>query len=639
MARRVGSRAVKFRIAHIFCGIGGKGLGAAAAVAAHGDVSATFETVGGIDIDPLACRDFEMLVGAPALCADVHELQPADLRRFLGRRAPDVVMMSPPCKGFSGLLSAKRAAEPRYQLMNQLMERALFLVVSTWKTPPKLIFVENVPRIQSRGRDTIRRCIAMGEAHGYAIAQGNHDCGELGGLAQHRRRYFQLWRHRAQVPNFVYEPPRLRVRACGEVLGPLPMPGDVAAAGPMHSIPRLSWRNWVRLALIPAGGDWRDLPDTLGEGEKRRERFRRAPVTAWDATAPTVTGPGGSAPANVADPRFGNVDRVAPWDGPVGTITRAPARSSGGAAVADPRIALPPNGGRHWNKYAVHDWRDPASTITGTDGRVGSGAPSVADPRWGATLGVTAWSDAAATVTGESLPSNGRNAVADPRLADALVLRGERRNDDLGVLGWEDAASTISGQARPRNGRFSVADPRGAWQRVAGVTPWTEAAPTITAGAKIHAGAFQVADPRIDCQPRAGAYRVLRWDEAAATITASLGIDNGAAAVADPRLDPDRAPPFTPLIIAADGTWHRPLTTLELAALQSFPTEVDGKPLVLAGSSHTRWREAIGNAVPPLAAAAIGNQLLRALLLTALGIAFSLGGTPVWVAPERRLAA
>ncbi len=109
---------MKFTVAHIFCGIGGKALGAAAAVATHGDASATFETIGGIDVDELACRDFEMLTGSPALCADVHDLEPADLRRFLGRTAPDVVMMSPPCKGFSGLLSAKRASEPKYQRMN-----------------------------------------------------------------------------------------------------------------------------------------------------------------------------------------------------------------------------------------------------------------------------------------------------------------------------------------------------------------------------------------------------------------------------------------------------------------------------------------------------------------------------------------
>lgn len=627
-----------YRIAHFFCGIGGKGLGAKRALARAGEHEARFETIGGIDVDPLACRDFEMIVGAPALCADVHELEPADLIRFFGPVAPDVIMMSPPCKGFSGLLSATRAKEPKYQRMNQLMIRALFLIAETWKIPPKLIFVENVPRISSRGQDIVRQSRGLLEAAGYAVAEGTHDCGELGGLAQHRRRYFLLARHRPQMPQVVYEPVKHRVRACGEVLGPLPMPGDVETAGPMHSIPRLSWRNWVRLALIPAGGDWRDLPGVLVDGEKRREKFRRAPVTEWTEPAETVTGPGGSSSTNVADPRFGNVDRVTSWADPVGTITRSPAPSSGAGAVADPRpqqwfpnvyrvgrwedpagtvtgsgkpssgqfavadpriadaIALADNPGRHWNKLAVTDWNEAAATVTGTDTRVGSGAPSVADPRWGGgRFGVTRWDEPAGTVAGESLPNNGKYSVADPRFAD-----GKKKN----------------------------------WQRVAGVTPWDKPAETVTGGAKIHAGAFQVADPRIQCRPRAGAYRVLRWEEAAATITGSLHVDNGAAAVADLRLNPDRPPPFTPLIIAADGTWHRPLTTFELGMLQSLPPLIDGKPLVLAGTSHTRWREAIGNMVPPDAAENIGTQLLRALLLSTLGL-FELDNSPIWVAPSR----
>jgi site-specific DNA-cytosine methylase len=610
-----------YRTLHFFGGIGGKALGFAHAMAAHGDATATLETIGSIDNDPLACRDFESLIGAPTLCADVHDLEPADLIRFVGEHAPDLVAMSPPCKGLSGLLSEKKAAEAKYQKMNTLMLRALLLVSATWSTPPKLIFVENVPRMSSRGADVVAKSVAILEAHGYAVTIGTHDCGELGGLAQHRQRWFLLARHRASMPNFVYQPPKLRVRACGEVLGPLPMPGDLLAGGAMHSLPNLSWRNWLRLAHIPAGGDWRDLPGTLGANEKRREKFRRQPVTPWDGPADTVTGPGGSSSTNVADPRFGHVDRVTPWSVPVGAITSSPAPSSGAgavadprlplgceprsgaygvvgwddaaklvtgslsvdngpASVADPRIAIAPSEGRHWNKYAVTDWQDPAHTITGTDTRVGSGAPSVADPRWGGgRFGITPWAEPSGTVAGESLPNNGKFSVADPRF-----VGGKKKN----------------------------------WQQVAGVTPWTSPAPTVTSGAKIHAGAFQVADPRVSANAR---YRIL-------TLAEAMELD----------LDPDRPAPFIPLIIAADGTWHRPLTTLELAVLQSFPATIDGVPLVLTGKSHTRWRLGIGNAVPPAAALAVGNQLVRALLLATLG-AFTLSNDEIWVSPAQEAMA
>jgi hypothetical protein len=424
----------------------------------------------------------------------------------------------------------------------------------------------------------------------------------------------------------------------------------------MHSLPRLSWRNWLRLAMIPAGGDWRDLPGTLDEGEKRREKFRRLPVTAWDATAETITGPGGSASANIADPRValepndarhrheldvlaweqsartitatatvgGGAPSVADprlgceprsgaygvveWDQPSATVTASLGVDNGPAAIADPRLGLAPNDGRHWNKYAVTDWNEPAATVTGTDTRVGSGAPSVADPRFGHVERVTEWDSPIGTVTRSPAPSSGAGAVADPRWG------GGR----FGVTPWIEPAGTVAGESLPNNGKYSVADPRFAdgkkknWQQVAGVTAWTSPAPTITSGAKIHAGAFQVADPRI---PNG---RVL-------TLAQALELD----------LPPNRWPGFVPIIIAADGTWHRPLTTYELAALQSLPIIFNGAPLVLAGTSHTRWREAIGNLVPPDAALAIANQIVRALLIASVG-GFALDSTPIWVAPERR---
>jgi site-specific DNA-cytosine methylase len=157
-----------------------------------------------------------------------------------------------------------------------------------------------------------------------------------------------------------------------------------------------------------------------------------------------------------------------------------------------------------------------------------------------------------------------------------------------------------------------------------------------------------VADPRLTCEPRerSHAYGVLSWAEAAKTVTGAAAMDNGAWAVADPRLpdappafvitDPRKPPPVVPVIIAADGTWHRPLTTLELAALQGLPTMVNGEPLKLHGTSSSAWRERIGNAVPPPAAKAIAERMLVSLLQADFET-FSLAppDSPVWVEPDR----
>jgi len=360
----------------------------------------------------------------------------------------------------------------------------------------------------------------------------------------------------------------------------------------MHALPRISWLNWVRLALIPAGGDWRDLEGVLAEGEERRAKFKRHKVECWEQPTGTISGSGSNAVGNVADPRpFGHINRVRSWEEPACTVTSSPAPSSGGGAVADPRVGqlslAATKSPRHHGKYRVEEWEEPAHTVIGAT-RPGSGAPGVADPR------PRAW------------------------------FRGT-----LGVAKWDQAAGTVTGNARACTGKFSVADPRvgNAFDHGYGVLPWGAPSSTIAAGSYPGQGAYSVSDPRVGCEPRAGAYGVLGWEEAANTITGHAKIDGGRFSVADPRKPPTDAP----MIVAADGTWHRPMTTLELAALQGVPTTIDGEPLVLAGTSHRGWRQRIGNGVPPPPAQKIGEKMLVTLLQGDLG-AFSLSSdSAVWV--------
>lgn len=492
-----------------------------------------FRSLGGIDLDPLACQDFERLTGSPALCADVARMTPAELRDFAGAAAPDVVFSSPPCKSFSGLLSKKAAALPQYVQMSRLVLDWTRLMLEAWPTPPRLVLIENVPRIASRGAPLLAEVKQLLGAAGYVFHQGSHDCGELGGLAQHRQRFLLVARQPSRASALLYQPPKKRVRACGEVLESLPMPGD-PAAGPMHQLPRISWLNWVRLALIPAGGDWRDLPGTLEEGQARREVFRRYHVGRWDRPVATVAGGG----------------------------------TNGPTAVADPRLAAFGFKGA----YGVTDWAAPAGTVTG-----------------------------------ESLPPNGRFAVADPRAPWAVKVAYDH---GYGVLSFGEPSPTVAGGSHPGQGAYSVAD------------------------------------PRLTCQPRSGVYGVLSWQEAAKTITGSAGIDTGAFAVADPRVeslrqlrDARQAPADPPIIIAADGTWHRPLTTLELAVLQGLPPLVDGEPLQLAGKSTNAWRGRIGNCVPPPASQAIAEQMLTCLASADLGAWSLSSGGGVWVREDREEAA
>ncbi len=519
-----------------FCGLGAGARGFVDAEVRLFGQRAAFRALGGIDIDPEGCADFERLTGAPAWCTDVEAITGAELRARYGARAPDVVFMSPPCKGSSGLLSAEKAASAKYQRMNLLALEWTRRMLDAWPDPPALVLLENVPRITTRARGMLRSLRTMLRAAGYVFHDGYHDCGEIGGLAQHRRRYLLVARHARKLPPLLYQPPTRRVRGCGEVLGALPLPED-PSAGPLHRLPRISWLNWVRLALIPAGGDWRDLPGVLEDGEARRARWARHGVAAWEHPTGTVAGSGSNGVANVADPRPFALDSCKP--------------------------------SRHHNKYRVHGWDDAAGTVIGAT-RPGSGAPAVADPAWfRGTYGVNAWSDAGPTVTGRAAPSTGRFSVGDPRV---------RRAFDAGyaVLRWNQAARTIAGTSA------------------------------------VGCGAYAVAEPRLD--DLALGLRAVTDEELA-------------AAAATPR----KPPPFLPVIVAEDGTWHRPMTTLELAALQGLPTQLDDGPLDLAGGAVSRWRERIGNAVPCPTARAIAEQMLVTLAHGALETFALCGGSPVWV--------
>lgn len=568
-----------------------------------GEHEASFQSAGSIDIDPAACADAQMISGTKALCADMHLLTPADLLEFMPE-CPDVVLTSPPCKGFSKLISTAKAKEEKYRLLNELVYRGIFLACETWAQTPKkrpgLIVLENVPGIVSRGADVLARVKQILRHYEYDIHEGQHDCGEIGGLAQHRKRYLMAARLRSSLTAFVHRPPLHRVRACGEVLEQLPVPRgpDAADAGPMHQLPNIKWDTWVKLSRIPAGGDWRDLPPEL-QPDVDPDAFKGSPglmgVLDPDEPAQTITGRMGCArgntPAAVADRRVGHGNRsplgVRSFAEPMGVIAGRSDPTNGSFSVADPRAArmvtpLKPGQPRRelHPRFGVADWEEPVGTVAGSGS---NGVYAVSDPRsFKGRFGVKSMSEPMGTIAGESLPTNGAFSVADER-----VKAKRDFNNHAQVRGWDQPALTVIGRMQPDSGAQSVAEPR--------VT-------TL----------------------RNGQYGVMSWQEASATITGNSTIDNGPFSVADPR----RAPP--PIIIAEDGTWHRPISILEKAALQSIPTTINGKPLVLAGTSTGAWSERIGNAIPVDAGKAIGGSCLKALLASKLGTWF-LSDEGIWV--------
>jgi len=248
-----------------------------------------FRCIGGVDVDAAAIRDFQRLTGVPGTVldlfdrdqyaafhgapppADWREATPQDIQRAAGNEQPHIVFLSAPCKGFSGLLAEGKSKTARYQALNGLTLRGVWLMLEAFSDdPPDLIVFENVPRIASRGRHLLDQIGDLLHSYGYAVAETTHDCGEIGSLAQSRKRFLMVARHVEKVPPFLYEPEKHRLQAVGTVLDRMPLPGD-PAGGPMHRVPRLQWKTWIRLAFVEAGSDWRSLNNLAVENGHLRD--------------------------------------------------------------------------------------------------------------------------------------------------------------------------------------------------------------------------------------------------------------------------------------------------------------------------------------------------------------------------------
>ena len=82
-----------------FCGLGAGALGFLQAQLQTAEGLVRFRAIGGIDNDPLACEDFELLTKAPALCADISTMTGRSLGRSPGIRPLMSCSAVPPVRG------------------------------------------------------------------------------------------------------------------------------------------------------------------------------------------------------------------------------------------------------------------------------------------------------------------------------------------------------------------------------------------------------------------------------------------------------------------------------------------------------------------------------------------------------------
>lgn len=621
----------------LFCGIGGFAIGFQ---------EQGFTCRGAIDYDEQCCRDHQTLSGSPAWHADIRGLTPADLLRYVGMEAPDVVCLSPPCQGFSGCLPRVMADKDKYKALNSLSFFGVWLVLNTWgERPPPMIIMENVPRAAKS--DWMDDVVELLESHHYRVVRHSHNCGEIGPIAQNRRRMLLLARHERQIPDScpVYLPPNHEPLTVGEVISRLPVPTPRAKGAPktMHDLPLLSAQNWLRLAAVEAGKDHKSIPPLiLQSGQALAPQLTCTPrngvfgVQAWDNTSPTVIACADihAGAYSLGDQRlehncFNGAMEVQREDAPAKTVI-GESRSYKGANVRDVRVQQGQwSPGRYPGGWGVLGMGRPSFTVRACH------APQIAHASVGDNrLAYTPGQSGRYSVERHDVPShtvtantrvgqNWSSAAADPRLPPSPL----RHDGKYGVNPMDVAARTILARAEPTTSCASVSDQRlperaTRYNGYFGVNPWEEAAHTVVAAATPGRTWSSACDAR-------------GWPLPTHHLTLPATNEGKVQlpVLHGPALDLESKAAIYLVIRAPDDTWHRPLTPLELFVIQGFsPYDAQGNMVKLDGENSQRWKKAIGNAVPPPAAAAIARECKRTLVAAgAGGLLLSGGGERVWV--------
>ena len=235
----------------LFSGAGGLSLGL---------TRAGFRIVGAVDAWGPAIDSYEQNFAHPAVTADIGELTASQLWEMLGSEPVplDLVVGGPPCQGFS-----IQRIGPDADARNSLVLEFARLVA---ELAPRAFIMENVTGLVGRrGRALLARFVASMEADGYAVERTTVDAADFG-VPQHRRRVIVYgWRSDTKPLTLPNQADGMSPPTVAQAIGDLPAASQspIDASDPLHVESRMSDLNRTRLALIPQGGGFEDLPPDL----------------------------------------------------------------------------------------------------------------------------------------------------------------------------------------------------------------------------------------------------------------------------------------------------------------------------------------------------------------------------------------
>lgn len=268
-----------------------------------GFMDAGFNIIVGVDNDEAALRTFAANHdGAKALKADLSKQETFDeIKRIAGNKSIDVVIAGPPCQGFS-LTGPRNFDDERNKLYLAVIE-----MVKQYQ--PKGFIIENVPGMATLYKGTIKDEILRRFTNmGYNITCKILCAADYGVPQLRRRLIFMGIRKDIGMPKF---PDAIfnseNYRTCRDALSDLPsLENDLGAeVSDYVSEPQTEYQKLMRkqcntlhnhvgtnhtqmvkdtIALVPEGGNYKDLPEGWGESRKFHVAWTR-----YDGNKPSNT--------------------------------------------------------------------------------------------------------------------------------------------------------------------------------------------------------------------------------------------------------------------------------------------------------------------------------------------------------------
>lgn len=291
---------MKLSAVDLFCGAGGMSLGLA---------SAGIDVVASLDNWTPAAKTHRYNFDHTFFEKDITSFGKTDLEASgTCRDGLDVIVGGPPCQGFS----IQRIGRDEDERNNMIFEFAR--VVAELK--PKMFVMENVPGLLGkRGAELTKELLKTFDRDGYRVEKKVLDAVNFG-TPQFRKRVFFVGCRKDLGLRFSFpQPTHLKDEyvTVSAAIADLPSPPrdfTPSPDDPLHRRMRISPINLERLALIPPGGGFEDLPPDMRVACHRNGPSKIGHRNVYGRLAP-------DSPAGTITARFDSFTRgrfAHPWE-------------------------------------------------------------------------------------------------------------------------------------------------------------------------------------------------------------------------------------------------------------------------------------------------------------------------------------